>query len=281
MHPERAAEPADHDEQVDEVGLGREQLAELVDDDEQRRHRLQRRALLAGALVVAQRRVVAGRAQRLLAAHHLALDGVLHAVDEDQLVLEVGDDRRRVRQHVEARERRPALEVDEDEVQRLGRVRQRQAEHERAQQLGLARPGGADDQPVRAHAALRRLLDVELDRLAVGADPDRHAQPVARRAGAPRHGGVDRARIAEAQQVGQAEVDRQRVGRLGRRRRHPQVADRAGERLGLRDAQRVGDAQRHASRRRRRPPRRTSVSESAVDVEAGHPAARRPRRSSR
>ncbi len=42
------------------------------------------------------------------------------------------------------------------------------AEHQRAQQLGLAGAGRADDQAVRAHAVLRGLLEVQLDRLAVG-----------------------------------------------------------------------------------------------------------------
>ena len=52
---ERAAQPADHHEQVDEVRLRREQLAELVDDDEQRGHRLERRTLFTRALVVLER----------------------------------------------------------------------------------------------------------------------------------------------------------------------------------------------------------------------------------
>ncbi len=40
-----------------------------------------------------------------------------------------------------------ALEVDQHEVQRLRGVRDRQAEHQGAQQLGLARAGGADHRP--------------------------------------------------------------------------------------------------------------------------------------
>ena len=40
VQPERAAEPADGDEEVDELRLGREHLGELVDHDEQRRQRL-------------------------------------------------------------------------------------------------------------------------------------------------------------------------------------------------------------------------------------------------
>ena len=44
VHADGAADPADGQEQVDEVGLGGEQLAELVDDDEQVRQRRQVRA---------------------------------------------------------------------------------------------------------------------------------------------------------------------------------------------------------------------------------------------
>src|SRR3712207_8145046 len=37
VHAERSPEPSDLDEQVDEVGLGRQQLGELVADHQQRR----------------------------------------------------------------------------------------------------------------------------------------------------------------------------------------------------------------------------------------------------
>ena len=48
VHAERPADPADHHEQVDEVGLGGEQLAELVADDQQARQRGQRLARRRG-----------------------------------------------------------------------------------------------------------------------------------------------------------------------------------------------------------------------------------------
>ena len=86
MQAERPAEPADRHEEVDELRLGRQHLGELVDHDEQRR---QRREVLTGrpcALVVADRGVVARVAQQLLAAHHLTGQGVLHAVDQGELV---------------------------------------------------------------------------------------------------------------------------------------------------------------------------------------------------
>ena len=75
VQTERAAEPPDGHEQVDELRLGRQHLGELVDDEEQRRHRGQRLAGGPGLLVVADRGVVAGLAQQLLATHHLARTG--------------------------------------------------------------------------------------------------------------------------------------------------------------------------------------------------------------
>ena len=107
-----------------------------------------------GLLVVAQRGEVAGPAQQLLPADQLAVDRVDHAVDQRQLVGEVGDHRGGVRQPVQRRERRAALEVDQHEVERLGRVRRGEPEHQRAQQLRLAGAGRADQQAVRAHAVL-------------------------------------------------------------------------------------------------------------------------------
>ena len=120
VQAERAAEPADGHEQVDELGLGGQHLGELVDHDEQRRQRDQVLAAGAGLLVVADRGEVAGLAEQLLAAHHLAGQRVLHAVDERELLGEVGDHRRDVRQAGHAGERRAALEVDEHQVELLG-----------------------------------------------------------------------------------------------------------------------------------------------------------------
>ena len=78
------------------------------------------RAVGPGAFVLGDVGKVARRAQQFLAAVHLAGKGVAHPVDHRQLVFEVGDDRRDVRDAVEAEKRCPALEVDQDQVQRLG-----------------------------------------------------------------------------------------------------------------------------------------------------------------
>ena len=145
-----------------------------------------------------------------------------------------------MRQRVEAGERRPALEVDEHEVQALRRVGQREPEHQRAQQFGLARSGRADHQAVWPHAALRRLLDVDVDRLSAHSDADRHPKPVAGRPRAPGDVRIDLVRIAETEQIRQAQVDGERIGRLGRRSRHPQRRHRPHQRLHLGDAEVVG-----------------------------------------
>ena len=83
-----------------------------------------------------------------------AVERVVHAVHERQLVGQVRDDRARVGQRVEGGERRAALEVDEHEVQRLGRMGGGQTEHQGAQELALAGPGSADAESVRPAAAL-------------------------------------------------------------------------------------------------------------------------------
>ena len=75
------------------------------------------------------------------------------------------------------------------------------AEHERAEELGLSGAGGADDQAVRTHALLGRLLDVEVDHRAAVAEADRHPQPVARRPLPPGQRGVEGEHVAEAEQV--------------------------------------------------------------------------------
>ena len=155
----------------------------------------------AGLLVVADRGEVAGLAEQLLAAHHLAAQRVLHAVDEGELLGEVGDHRRDVRQLRHAGERRTALEVDQHHVEVLGRVRHRQAEHQRPQELRLAGPGRADHQAVRAHALLGGLLDVEVYDGAAVAGADRHPQPVARGPLQPGLLGLEAVHVAERQQL--------------------------------------------------------------------------------
>ena len=119
MHAQRPAQPSDHDEQVDELRPGREELGELVNDYEQRGHR--REAGFLGRLgVVAHRGVVARRAQQLLPADQLAVQCVAHPIHQRKLVGQVGDDRGYVGQLVQSEEGRAALEVDQNEIEHIG-----------------------------------------------------------------------------------------------------------------------------------------------------------------
>ncbi len=209
MHPQGAADAADLDEHVDEVRLGGEEFAELVDHQDERGQRLQRSTGGARLLVVVDVGVVAGRAQQLLAPLELAPDGIPHAVDLREVVGEVGDDGGDVRHLRHAGERGTALEVGEDEVQRLRGVRDGQAQYQRAQQFGLAGTGRAHAQAVRAHAVLRGLLQVQHHRPAVLADTDRHPQPLRQGTRPPGARDVHRGGVAQPQQVGEVQVGQQ------------------------------------------------------------------------
>src|SRR6266511_313222 len=162
--------------------FGAEQPHPAGHDDDQVRHRFQRlaveadRARGAATLVVADRVEVAGRAQHPLAALLLPHQRGLDAVDHGGVIGQVGDETGDVGQVGQRREGGAAFEVDEHEAQQLRRVGQGQPGDQGPQQLALARSGRADDESVRAEAALRRLLDVEDHRLAVAVVADRYAQ---------------------------------------------------------------------------------------------------------
>ena len=143
-------------------------------------------------------------------------------------------------------------------------MRDGERQHQRAQQLALAGAGRADQQAVRAHAVLRRLLEVQLDRPAVRADPDRHPQPVPVGPAGPGAGQVEVVRVAQAEQVGQAEVGghRRRLVRV-RRGRQPQRRQLPGQHLGL------------VAGRARRPCRRCVV--PSIVVPESVPSVGRPR----
>ncbi len=82
-----------------------------------------------------------------------------------------------------------------------------QAGDEGAQQFALAGAGGADQQAVRAHSALRGLLEVQLDDLAVLGDADRHLEPgVLGQPGTPLGRDVEGAYVTDAEHGGQVEV---------------------------------------------------------------------------
>ena len=86
MHRQGTAQTTDHDEDLAELRLGHQHFRELVQDDKQgRQRRIPVFACQAVRLVIGHVRVVTRHAQHFLAAHHLALEGVLHTVDEGEL----------------------------------------------------------------------------------------------------------------------------------------------------------------------------------------------------
>ena len=93
-------------------------------------------------------------------------------------------------------ERGAPLEVDEDEVEVLGRVRRDQPEDDGPEELRFPASCGTDAQTVRSHALLRGLLEVQLDGRPVLVDPDRHPQALAQRPGSPRGRDVEGVRGA-------------------------------------------------------------------------------------
>ncbi len=210
VHADGAADAADGQEEVDEVRLGGEQFAELVDDDEEVRQRVEVGPGLAQGGVVADVGDVAGVLEDLLAALDLAGEGGVDALDEAGLVLEVGDDAGDVRQVGEGREGGAALVVDEDHGEVLGRVGGHQGEDEGAQELALAGAGGADAQAVRAHAELGAFLEVEEDGFAAVADADGHAQEGAFAARLPQGAHVEGGRVVDAEELGEVHGSGQR-----------------------------------------------------------------------
>ena len=252
MHGQRAAQAPDHDEQLDELRFGGQQFGEFVEDDEQGgQGRVLVLARQAARLVVGGVGVVARLAQQLLAAHHLAPQGVLHAVHQGELGLQVGDHGGHVRQIRHAGEGRPALEVDQDEVELLGRMGQRHRQDECAQHLRLARAGRADKQAVRPHARLRGLLDVQDHGQALRGHAEGDPQAVAPLAAAPPSERVEVAHVPDIEQVHQIR------GALGVRLAHrclglgaivPRPARHAARHgLGLGDADGVGHRQDRAA----------------------------------
>jgi hypothetical protein len=176
---------------------------------------------------------VSGLAQQALAALQLALERGAHALDHGGLALQVGDQAGALGKPGKAGEGGAALEVHQHEAEQLGWVGEREAEHQAAQQLALAGAGGADDQPVRAHAAVGRFLQVEHQRLVPGADADGDAQQLRVRPGPPAGARVGQVHPARLQQVEQPDLVRRggpvAVGLQPQRRQAP--GDRLAQRL--------------------------------------------------
>ena len=237
VHAEAAPDPADGAEQLQELGAGGQQLAELVHHDEQRGQRLEPRVDGHPCRVGAQVGLVAGQVQEPLAPGQLTLEGGQGAVDHRQVGLEIRDQPGDLWERGQVGEGGAALEVDQHEGELPGRVGGGQAGDDRAQQLALARPGGPHDQPVRADPTLGRLLEVEHQRLPARRDADRHPEQL--RTGTRPHSPTrfDRA-------VGLIEEVEQAYRACSRRCRgwvfEPEGGQAAGQELAAGEVRRVG-----------------------------------------
>jgi len=108
-----------------------------------------------------------------------------------------------MRQVRHAGEGRAALEVDEDEVELLGRVREGEGEHKGAQHLRLTGTGRTDEQAVRTHTLLRGFLNVKEDGDALGSNTEGDAQAVPTNASHPGLLGVKVSNVTQVQQLQQ------------------------------------------------------------------------------
>ena len=127
-------------EQGVQVGVVGEHRGELVDDDHEPRHP-------RDCVDVAS----AGVSERTLTEPQLGAQALERA--QRPVLVEVGHDTNGVRQRLECRERRSALEVDEQERDAIGWMPRRHREHPRDEQLALAAARRA------AHDGVRAVLD--------------------------------------------------------------------------------------------------------------------------
>ena len=108
-----------------------------------------------------------------------------------------------MRHAVHSRKGRTAFEIDEHEIELIGRMAQGQGEYQRSQHLGFARTGRTDQHAMRAHASLTHLLDVEIRGAGVIEQADRCAEPFLARPICPQCVQIDVADVADAQQIRQ------------------------------------------------------------------------------
>ena len=211
---ERAALAGDIVEQVGVLGVIGEHQGELVGHHEQRRDRWQVVSLGDGVLVFGDRveraalHPAAGLFEQLLAPGDLAAQRVGEPVCQRTFLGHVGDDGDDLREVAEDVRSRLTLEVGVDDDEPVGGVGGQQRQQDRHQCLGLARAGHPDHQPVRTHAALGFVLEVEVQRFAGGGDADRHPQLVVAVAGGPQRGHVRRRGVRDAEQRGEGRTAR-------------------------------------------------------------------------
>ena len=167
----------DVDDQVDPLGMVVKQLEILVDDDQQDGHRFE---IASGKphLLVLVGVPGAGVLEKGVAAGHFAVDGLAHPFGEMTVVLaEVGQRTRDVRQPFEVLGRRFELHIDEDDDERLGGVRQRDAVAQRQEVLGLARTRRSDHHGVKAVSAEVLRAQYHILQFAARFDAHRHHRP--------------------------------------------------------------------------------------------------------
>ena len=165
---------------------------ELVDHQQQARHGLGGAGGQVGVQVV---HAVARGREEPLAVGHLGLQGAQGPVGH--LGVEVGDGADRVGQALTGLERRPALEVNEDEGQARGVVACGQPGHQGAEELALARPRGPAHQAMGAVTYDVELHDTPLPHADGGGDPRAAPQ-------APHLGGGDLLQPQEGAEPDQA-----------------------------------------------------------------------------
>ena len=172
MDMQASPQPAELDEQVDEVGSRREQFGEFVD------YKHKRRQWRSGKVRIGPpRRLIVvhlghlARTQQFLTSDELTFKSFPHAVDEKLLVGQVRDRRDDVVQPIHAGKRRASFEVDENEVELFRAVGGDQPEYQRSEELRLARAGRADAQSMGPVPALRRFLEVEVHGRTRAVDP--------------------------------------------------------------------------------------------------------------
>ena len=149
VHPEGPAQRRQPHQPGHELRQLLDQGPQLVDHDDEPRDRLGVRDRAAAGRPRGRwrRRAARSRSRRRSSARSD------DRARDDEVVVEVGDEADDVGEAGARAEGGPALEVDQDEGELLRGCGDRQRGDERAEELGLARPGRAADEHVRAVAA--------------------------------------------------------------------------------------------------------------------------------
>src|SRR5579883_2570095 len=163
VHTQAASNPSHRDKEVQEVGANGLQFGNLLDDYYQMGHRLHLRIGLPDRLVLLDIVEIASIVQQVLPALLLAQQREVHAVDQRNIGLQVGDDPGHMRQGLKVGEGSAPFEIDQHKVQGLRIVRNGQPSDQGTQQLAFAGAGCADNQAVRPHPMIGCLFKIEVN----------------------------------------------------------------------------------------------------------------------